>query len=77
MKTKTIEDLETENTSYRNLSEIAGEQGFWREIIVKDYAENNPGATSGLVKKVTVRVQYKFKKETESVELSTIISKEI
>ena len=31
---------------------------------------------SNLVKKVTVKVEYKFKKETKSIELSTIISKE-
>ena len=77
MKEKTIEDFETEDSSYRDLAEIEEKKGFWREIIVEDYADINPEADRNLVKKVTVKIQYKFKKEVQDVELSTIISKEI
>lgn len=58
-------------------------EGFEGKITVEDGATmntGNPGGISsiksGYVKKVTVKVQYKFKKEIKSIELSTIISKE-
>ncbi len=74
MKNKTIEDLESENKNYRNAQEIT--PGFTREIIVQDYHDMNSAKISGIVKKVTVQVKYKFKKDTEVVSLSTVISKE-
>ena len=76
MKNKTIDELETEDATYRSLREIEGKEGFWREIIVEDYADIKTGAERNLVKKVTVKIEYRFKKEIEDVELSTIISKE-
>ena len=74
MKNKTMEDLETENKEYRNPQEI--KEGFTREIIVQDYHDINPEKIPNIVKKVTVRVKYKFKKEIQVIELSTVISKE-
>ena len=76
MKNKTIDELETEDATYRGLTEIEGKEGFWREIIVEDYADIKKGAERNLVKKVTVKIEYKIKKEIKDVELSTIISKE-
>ena len=74
MKNKTIDDLNNEDTSYRSPQEI--KTGFTREIIVQDYNEINPEKIPNIVKKVTVQVKYKFKKDVEVVELSTVISKE-
>ncbi len=74
MKNKTLQDLETEDTEYRNPQEI--ETGFTREIIVQDYHDINPEKIPNIVKKVTVQVKYKFKKEIRTIEISTVISKE-
>ena len=74
MKSKTLEELESENTDYRKQQEI--ETGYTREIIVQDYNDINPEKQAGIVKKVTVRIQYKHKKQIQTIELSTIISKE-
>ena len=74
MKNKTLEDLETEDTTYREPKEI--ETGFTREIIVQDYHDINPEKIPNIVKKVTVQVKYKFKKEIQTIEISTVISKE-
>lgn len=73
MKNKSIEELETEDINYRSAQEI--ETGFIREILVQDYSEINPDKMSGIVKKITVKIQYKFKKQIETVELSTVVSK--
>lgn len=53
------------------------QEGFFRTIMVEDYADIYPNKILGLVKRITVQIQYKFKKEIETVELSTILSKEI
>lgn len=75
IKNKTISDIETEeNTSYRNTTEI--EEGLYRTITVQDYHDIDKTKVSGLVKKVTVQIQYMFKGKGQTVELSTIISKE-
>lgn len=76
MKNKTIEKTETEDTSYRETTEIENKQGFYRTITVQDYHDIDATKISGLVKKVTVTIQYMFKGETQTVELSTIIAKE-
>lgn len=76
MKNKTIQDIETEDTSYRETTEIENKQGFYRTITVQDYQDIDETKISGLVKKVTVKIQYMFKGETQTVELSTIIAKE-
>lgn len=75
-----IEDigLSEENTEYISLEEVPGveNQGFYRLVKIEDYALLNPDKIQKLVKKITVQIQYKFKKDMQKVELSTIISKE-
>lgn len=75
MKNKSIEDIEIENTEYRKTTEV--QEGFYRTINVQDYHDIDETKMAGLVKKVTVRIQYKSKKDIETIEFSTIISKEI
>ena len=50
--------------------------GFWETIFVEDYANLKPEKTAGLVKKIKVQIQYKGKKEIQTIELSTILTKE-
>jgi|GEM_PF-4572521 len=52
------------------------EDGFFRTIVIQDYADEKPNKFSGIVKKVTVKIQYIYKGNFESVELSSILSKE-
>lgn len=73
MKNKTITELNSISTNETKEQEI--EEGFTREISIIDYADIANTATRDIVKKVTVTVKYKFKKQIEKVELSTIISK--
>ena len=73
MKNKTISQLNTLNTSYTTEQEI--QEGFSREISIIDYHDIKPSADSNIVKKVTVKIKYKFRKQIETIELSTIISK--
>lgn len=75
MKNKRLEDIETEDIDYGETIEI--QEGFFRTITVLDYHDIDETKLAGLVKKVTVQIQYKFHQEIETVELSTIISKEI
>ena len=57
---------------------VAGKQGFYKTIIVKDYTEieGNNDKISNVVKKVTVSITYKSQGKEQKVELSTILSKE-
>lgn len=64
------------NDTTKELEEIEGKQGFYKRIIIKDYADENPGKIAGLVKKITVQIQYRFKGKNQEVEISTIVSKE-
>lgn len=55
-----------------------GTEGFYKTIIIEDYAELNPEDTTiipNLVKKITVQISYRFRAENQVVELSTILSK--
>ena len=55
-----------------------GTEGFYKTIIIEDYAELNPEDRTiipNLVKKITVQISYRFKAENQVVELSTILSK--
>lgn len=74
IKNKTWNDITTEDTTYRETTEI--EQGYYRTIIVEDYHDIDSTKRIDIVKKITVQIQYMFKGEQESVELSTIIAKE-
>lgn len=57
---------------------IEGKQGYYKTIVVQDYAdtEEGTGKQRDIVKKVTVTITYKFKNQEQKVELSTILSKE-
>ncbi len=57
---------------------VAGKQGFYKTIMVKDYTEieGNSEKISNVVKKVTVKITYKSQGKEQKVELSTILSKE-
>lgn len=52
---------------------------FYRTVTVQDYAEldGNLDKMAEVLKKVTVIISYKQKNQTETVELSTIVSKEV
>lgn len=53
------------------------QEGFYRTIIVEDYTDLREGDyIPNIVKKITVRISYKFKAKDEKVELSTILTKE-
>ena len=58
--------------------EIEGEEGFYRTIEVIDYTdiEGNEDKIPNIVKKVTVKISYMFNAEEQTVELSTVITKE-
>ncbi len=66
------------NSVYVPQQEVAGSEGFYKKVEIKDYADikpqNNP--QSGLVKQVNVQVTYSFKGKAQQVELSTIIAKQ-
>ncbi len=71
---------EIENIKSMNFSDVEAvdakevETGFYKSVILVDYADINSEATSDLVKKVTVEISYKFKQKINKVALSTIIS---
>ena len=65
------------NSQYISTEEVSGKTGFYRNITIQDYADLNTDKTPGLVKKVTVQIKYMFKGKEQTVELSTILSKEI
>lgn len=54
------------------------EEGYYKTITVIDYTDidGNQDKTKDLVKKVTVKISYMFKAKEQSVELSTVLSKE-
>ena len=58
--------------------EIPGEEGFYRTIEVIDYTdlEGNEHKIPNIVKKVTVKISYMFNAKEQTVELSTVITKE-
>lgn len=84
-KVKNLEFSQIQNISQANgnsiyvpQQEVAGSEGFYKKVEIKDYADikpqNNP--QSGLVKQVNVQVTYSFKGKAQQVELSTIIAKQ-
>lgn len=62
---------------YLNLQEDEEQKGFFKKVVIEDYADLAPNKTFGLVKKVTVEVSYNFKANEKKVALSTILTKEI
>lgn len=74
MKTKSWQDITTEDTKYRETTEV--QQGYYRTIIVEDYHDIDSSKVAQILKKITVRIEYKFKKNMQKVELSTVIVRE-
>lgn len=58
--------------------EIEGKQGYNKTIIIRDYTEieGNEDKIKDAVKKATVKIAYQSKGEEQTVELSTILSKD-
>lgn len=67
---------EENNGEYLNSQEITGEEGFYRRVLIEDYADIYSDKIPGLVKKITVEVSYMYKGNEQKVELSTVLSKE-
>ncbi len=68
-----------ENEEITNEPEYADKyEGYYKTITVMDYTDipGNEWATSDVVKKVTVKISYMFQAKEQSVEISTILSKE-
>ena len=79
LKAQTFSDLQdtNETNDFTNIMEGTNPTGYAKKITITDYA-NLPGKTdavSGLVKQVTVEIAYKDGDTTQTVELSTVITK--
>ena len=59
-------------------NQITTENGFYKDIVVKDYTDfdGNSNKIPNLVKQVTVKIRYMFNGEEQSVELSIVLAKE-
>lgn len=55
---------------------VGGKDGYYKTITVEDYADTDTTKQKDVVKKVNVKITYKFKNQEQNVELSTILSKE-
>ncbi len=66
---KTLEN----NGVYVDSTEV--EEGFYKRVLVEDYADTAPGKIAGITKKVTVEISYRYKGNVKKVEISTVISK--
>ena len=84
-----IESVKSDSFSkYDNRSEKNGnsiivnneeiKEGYYKTISVIDYTDlpGNENKTENIVKKVTVKVSYMFKAKEQTVELSTVVTKE-
>ena len=73
-----------ENEMLVENQDLTGEEGFYRTVMVTDYKneyakiypESKNNIETDIVKKVTVRISYRYKGKVNSVELSTVKSKE-
>ena len=65
----------SENETSAQLQKIAGEDGFYKKVILQDYHDIDNTKEAGIVKRVKVEIQYKFKKKIETVEVWAMISK--
>lgn len=70
--TITMQNVDTLDTQTQETST----QGFYRSITVEDYADLQPSKRRGMVKKITVKIQYMFQTKQQTVELSTLVAKE-
>lgn len=70
---KTIEN----NGEYQALVEVPEKEGFYKKIILEDYADIDENKIPGLVKKATVEISYMFKGQEQKVQLATILKKDV
>ena len=70
--TITMDNINTLSTEMQETNT----QGFYRTITVEDYADLQPTKLRGIVKRVTVKIQYMFQTKQQTVELSTLVVKE-
>ena len=58
--------------------EVDGKEGYYKTIEVIDYTdlEGNQDKVKNIVKKATVKISYMFNAKEQSVEISTILTKE-
>ena len=58
--------------------EVDGKEGYYKTIEVIDYTdlEGNQDKEKNIVKKATVKISYMFNAKEQSVEISTILTKE-
>lgn len=80
IKTKKIEEI-TEENEVEIINNEDGHTGFYKKVDVTDAINiegdfANRAKIENLVKKVTVTISYKFRKQIKSIELSTVISKD-
>lgn len=67
---------EENNGEYLAIQEVENEEGFFKKVIMEDYADITSNKVPGLVKKVTVEVTYNFKGKEQKVQLATVLAKE-
>ena len=73
LKNSNFEELDTKEVEKEEMPQ----KGFYKTIKVEDYAYIDAEKTRGLVKRVTVQIQYMFKAKEQKIELNTILTKEI
>lgn len=77
IKTKKFDDINNDPSINNVTNEATAQKGFYKTIIVEDYAEIVTGEKErDIVKKVTVKISYMSNGKEEKVELSTIVTKE-
>ena len=72
-----ISKMESSNNGEQEPVKVDNKEGFFKTISIKDYSDlTEQKKVPGLVKQATVKISYQFKGKNQSVELSTIFSKE-
>lgn len=66
---------EENNGEYIATQEVENEEGFFKKVIIEDYADLAENKLPGFVKKVTVEVTYMFKGQEQKIGLSTVLAK--
>ena len=81
-KSKGLEEFEGRSVADGNSVVVENveteKQGYYKTITVVDYTDldGNADKTKDIVKKVTVKITYMYKAKEQSVELSTLLTKE-
>lgn len=81
-KSKGLEEFEGRSVADGNSVVVENveteKQGYYKTITVLDYTDldGNADKTKDIVKKVTIKITYMYKAKEQSVELSTLLTKE-